>query len=110
MFKALKSGVVNAYDFMGTADRKEYTLMLLVSLGLMILGIQTVLWFRSLVLFLVFFILGLFFLLSTVRRRWNDIGGVTYWIAFMVFPPLLLLYMCFIPSRQTVPMCNNNRL
>ena len=103
---ALKSGIVNVNHFKGKAGRLEYTMMIMMSLSLVIIAmlgmmivIKMPIWFIWLL-----YLVGLYCFLSTIRRRWNDMGA-TYWKHCVLLIPLFPFIMMFVPSDEGNQYC-----
>ena len=101
ILNALKSGIVNVNHFKGKAGRLEYTMMFMMSLSLVIIAIlgmmlviKMPMWFIWLL-----YLVGLYCFLSTIRRRWNDMGA-TYWKYCVVLIPLFPFIIMFVPSDE----------
>ena len=101
ILNALKSGIVNVNHFKGKAGRLEYTMMFMMSLSLVIISIlgMMVLIKMPIAVYVVLYLVGLYFFLSTLRRRWNDMGA-TNWKFCVVLVPLFPIIMMFVPSGE----------
>lgn len=99
MIQAYKEYWLRAFDYKGVTNRRKYTLAIVANLivgfvlGLFI-GLSFSVWENVLFLYVMFFLVGLFYLstivvgLSLSVRRLRDIGLHWAWVLLMLIPYL----------------------
>ncbi|PQG48427.1 DUF805 domain-containing protein [Enterococcus faecium] len=99
MFQAYKEYWVRAFDYKGVTDRRKYTLAIVANLIVgfilgLFLGLSFSVWENVLILYVMLFLVGLFYLstivvgLSLSVRRLRDIGLHWAWVLLMFVPYL----------------------
>ena len=99
LLASVKNGLVNSHRFGGRASRGEYCIVATCALVMMGSSFWVLFHMESIVWSIIQFSFGIWFFLSSIRRRWNDAID-SYWLLTVYFPPLILITLCFLPSRK----------